>query len=94
MPALPQTTDPHLLAAIPHMQPWADASKDNCWVLREPGRQLLVYSSGKLDLSGETGTFKARVVNEQTGSVASEFQTIQAGGIETLPLGVVWLTRD
>jgi hypothetical protein len=96
MPALPQTTDPHLLAAIPRMQPWSDASKDGCWALREPGKQLLVYSTGngELDLSGESGTFKARVVNEETGLVAAESQTIQAGGVEPLPQGVVWLTRE
>lgn len=96
MPALPQTTDAHLLAAIPRMQPWSDASNGNCRVLREPGKQLLVYSTGngELDLSGESGTFKARVVNEETGSVAAESQTIQAGGVEPLPQGVVWLTRE
>jgi hypothetical protein len=96
MPALPQTTDAHLLAEIPRMQPWTDASKDNCWVLREPGKQLLVYSTGngELDLSGESGTFKARVVNEETGSVVSDSQTIQAGGVEPLPQGIVWLTRE
>jgi hypothetical protein len=95
-PALPQTTDAHLLAAIPSMQPWSGASKDGCWALREPGKQLLVYSTGngELDLSGESGTFKARVVNEETGSVAAESQTIQAGGVEPLPQGVVWLTRE
>lgn len=96
MPALPGTTDARLLAAIPQMQPWANASKDNRWVLREPGKQLLVYSRGNadLDLSGETGTFKVHRIDEQTGSLDSESQTVQAGGNVTLPRGVVWLTRE
>jgi Family of unknown function (DUF6298) len=96
MPVLPQATDVHLLTAIPRMQPWSDASKDNCWVLREPGKQLLAYTRGnaELDLSGESGTFHVHVVNEQTGAVESASQPVQAGGKVTLPRGVIWLTRD
>ena len=96
MPFLPQSTDAHLLAAIPQMQPWADASKGGLWALREAGKQLLIYSRGnqQLDLSGESGAFHVHMVNEQTGEVEVESGTVQAGGNVTLPRGVVWLTRD
>jgi hypothetical protein len=96
LPVLPGTTDAHLLGAIPRMQPWVDASKENLWVLREAGKQLLVYSSknAELDLSGESGIFHIHVVNQDTGAVESGPQTVQAGGNVTLPRGVVWLTRD
>jgi hypothetical protein len=98
MPVLPKTTDAHLLAAIPQMQPWADASKDGCWVLREPGKQFLVYSGGsapaQLDLSAESGTFQVHTVDKETGAVNSEGQTVQGGGKVTLPRDIVWLTRE
>jgi hypothetical protein len=96
MPVLPGSTDARLLAAIPHMQPWADASKDGCWVLREPGKQFLTYSRGNagLDLSGESGTFKMQMVDEGFGEVNASGQTVQGGTIVTLPQGVVWLTRE
>src|SRR5262249_30042786 len=41
LPNLPATTDSRLLAAIPRLQPWADACGNNRWVLREPGRNYL-----------------------------------------------------
>ncbi len=97
MPALPKTTDARLLSAIPQMLHWPDTSKDGRWVLREPGKQFLVYSgdsSAPLDLSTESGSFHVHVVNEETGAVDAESQTIQAGGKVTLPRGVVWLTRE
>jgi hypothetical protein len=96
MPSLPASTDARLLAAIPQMLPWSDASKNNRWVLRESGKQLLVYSrdSSPLDLSAETGTFHVHVIDRETGAVDSDSQTIQAGGNVTLPAGIVWLTRD
>jgi len=97
MPALPRTTDAQLLSAIPKMLPWPDVSKDGRWVLREPGKQLLVYSgdsSSPLDLSAESGSFKVHVVSQETGAVDSESQAVQAGGKVTLPRGVVWLTRE
>lgn len=96
MPVLPAGTDASLLAAIPRMQPWADASKDNLWVLREPRKQLLVYSGGNapLDLSGESGTFHVHSIDEENGAVESGSQTVQAGRMINLPAGVAWLTRD
>src|SRR6185437_4440550 len=94
MPKLPRTTDATLLAAIPQMQPWPEASKDGRWVLREPGKQYLVYSSGgsPLDLSSESGSFQVRIVNTPTGEISQPSQTVQAGGNVSLPQGVVWLT--
>ena len=98
MPVLPRTTDGRLLAAIPQMEPWAEASKEGSWVLREPGKQFLVYSGGnapaQLDLSAESGAFQIHTVDRETGKVNSGAQTIQAGGKVTLPKGIVWLTHQ
>ncbi len=97
MPDLPQTADKNLLTAIPQMSPWPEASTKDCWVLREQGKQILVYSRGnssvELDLSGETGAFQVQVVNQKTGGLLPSSDTIQAGGKVSLPAGVVWLTR-
>ncbi len=96
MPNLPRTTDARLLAAIPNMQPWPEASGRDRWVLREPGRQYLVYSSDKseLDLSAESGSFQLHAVDAQTGQVTTRSETIRAGRTINLPVGVVWLTRE
>ncbi len=97
MPDLPETTDPQLLAGIPKMQPWPEASNANCRVLREPGEQYLVWSSagsGKLDLSAESVSFRLQAINPRTGEVIGQPKTIQAGKEATLPGGVVWLTRE
>jgi hypothetical protein len=97
MPNLPRTTDGRLLAAIPKMQPWTEASGKNRWVLRESGNQYLVYSSGEnsagFDLSAETGSFQVRAVDPQTGKVAAQAETVSAGKKVSLPQGIVWLTR-
>jgi hypothetical protein len=96
MPNLPRATDARLLGAIPKMQPWPEASGKNRWVLRESGRQYLVYSSDhtELDLSAESGSFQVHPVNPRTGQVTTRSQTVQAGKAIALPPGVVWLTRD
>ena len=98
MPALPPTTDANLLAAVPRMNPWLHDTNGQVWALREPARQILIYSAGdqpaEVDLSEESGTFRVRAVNLRTGKVASEFQTLQAGGKVSLPGGLLWLTRD
>ncbi len=96
MPDLPKTTDPRLLAAIPQMQPWPEASGKSRWVLREPGRQYLVYSPDKseLDLSTESGSFQAQVFNPRTGREMTPSQTVHAGKTIALPAGVVWLVKD
>lgn len=96
MPNLPRTTDARLLAAIPNMQPWPEASGRNRWVLREPGRQYLVCSSDKseLDLSAESGSFQLHLVDARTGQVATRPETIHAGRTINVPPGVVWLVKD
>ncbi len=98
LPNLPATTDAKLLAAIPQMQPWMEASWKNRWALCEPGKQFLIYSSKdallETDLLGETGSFQVRVVDMQTGEVKMQSETILAGKKVMLPDGVVWLTRE
>lgn len=105
LPRLPQTTDATLLAAIPRMTPWAEASRNGRWVLREPGRQMLVFGGGELDLSGESGVFRVHILNPQTGQLTpagpdkSVLQVqhlfVQAGSQIRLPdAPVVWLTRE
>lgn len=101
MPNLPGTTDATLLAAIPRMRPWADASKSGQWVLREPGKQLLVYASRgnevQLDLSKEQGKFEVKTVSEG-GAVTSTGERIQAGSVVTLNKingrNIFWLMKD
>src|SRR6185436_13425727 len=94
MPNLPRTTDGQLLAAIPRMSPWAEASKDGRWVLRETGKQMLVFGGGELDLTHETGVFRANTINVRTGELTSG-QAVQAGSIAKLPnSAVVWLTKE
>jgi hypothetical protein len=96
IPELPRTTDARLLAAIPRMQPWAEVSKNKSWVLREAGKQLLVYSPDKaeVDLSEEAGSFHISIMDGRTGQVTPQPGTVQGGGKVVLPAGVVWLTRD
>ena len=97
LPNLPVTADAALLAAIPAMQPWAQVSTHGRWVLREAGRQLLVYpgedTSSELDLTGESGVYHVHVV-AHSGKVAAASGDVVAGKKVVLPAGVVWLTRD
>ena len=98
LPNLPRTTDVRLLEAIPQMQPWAEVSGTNRWVLREAGKQYFVYSSDKssaeLDLSAESGSFRVNVVNPKTGEVTPG-ETAKAGGKVKLPNAmVVWLVKE
>ena len=94
MPRLPRTTDVKLLAAIPQMQPWTEASTNGRWVLREPGKQFLVFGGGELDLSAEIGTFKVNTINPRTGEVAPG-ETLRVGDKVKLPnANVLWLTKE
>ena len=102
MPRLPQTIDRKLLEAIPSMQLWPEACATNRWVLRETGRQYLIYcgagSSPEVDLSGEQGDFLAHDVDLNSGQVSRLSKPIPAGGIIRLPAqpdrsAVFWLAR-
>jgi hypothetical protein len=96
LPRLPQSTDEKLLAAIPKMQPLAEAPKQGRWTLREAGRQMLIYLGGnaELDLSNESGSFCVNIVNARTGE-ATPGKTVKAGGKVKLPNAtVVWLTKE
>jgi hypothetical protein len=94
LPRLPPTTDPGLLAAIPRMQPWVEASHGGRRVLREAGRQLLVCGGGELELPGETESFRVNVVNPRTGAVTSG-GTVKAGSKVKMPdVSLVWLTNE
>lgn len=98
MPALPPTTDTNLLAAVPRMNPWLHEPGGQLWALREPAKQMLIYSASdqptEVDLSGESGVFRVRAVNLRSGKVSTEFRTLQAGEKVTLTGGLQWLTRD
>jgi hypothetical protein len=98
MPDLPATTDAKLLRAIPAMQSWLAEAPKGLWALHQAGTQMLIYHGNddpaEIDLSAETGTFRARAVDPATGRVATQFQTVQAGGKVSLPGGLLWLTRD
>jgi hypothetical protein len=95
-PRLPRTTDERLLAAIPRMTPWTEASGDGRWVLREKEKQFLVYtgSTAELDLSDETGAFRLKEVNTRTGTVTPG-GIVNAGTRVKLPTdSVVWLMKE
>ena len=96
MPRLPKTTDAKLLAAIPRMRAMSEASNDGCWVLCEAGMQMLVYLGGgaELDLSKETGSFRANVVDPRTG-VVTPGEIVKAGSKVNSPnTTIVWLTKE
>ena len=95
IPNLPRTTDPQLLAAIPRMSPWPEASKPGRWVLRESERQFLIFSADRseLEFSVEMGAYHLRIVNADTGAVTTQPEQIQGGRKTMLPKGIVWLTK-
>ncbi|HTY89188.1 MAG TPA: DUF6298 domain-containing protein [Candidatus Acidoferrum sp.] len=96
LPNLPKTTDPKLLAAIPRMTPWVAACGTGRWALREQGKQALIYGGNgtELDLSDETGSFRANMVNLRTGELKSA-ETVPAGGRIRLPdATLVWLVKE
>ena len=93
MPRLSQSTDAQLLAAIPRMQPWSEASRNGRWALREAGKQILVYGGGELNLSQETGSFRLNIIHTRNGEVTAD-KIINAGSKVVLPdAKVVWLTK-
>jgi hypothetical protein len=96
IPELPQSTDATLLAAVPRLTPWPEISRNGNWVLREAGKQFLVYTSrgAELDLSGESGAFRLNAVDTRTGKVTTGSDVVRAGGKLKLPEGVVWLVKE
>jgi hypothetical protein len=88
MPNLPRTTDTRLLAAIPQMQPWPEACNQSRWVLREPGRQYLVYSiSGMLpgiDFSRENLKFDVQTIDLKTGNVIQKISQVSLAQLEDI----------
>jgi len=96
MPRLPRTTDAELLAAIPRMAPWPEATGAGRRALREKHRQILVHggAGSELDLSDESGSFRLSVVNVHTGEVTFG-ETLKAGGRVKLPdAAVIWLVKQ
>jgi len=96
LPNLPRTTDAKLLAAIPRLAPWTGAAGAGRWALREPGRQMLIYTGGAadLDLSSETGSFQVNRVNTRNGQTTPA-GAVKAGGRVKLPEGtVLWLVKE
>jgi hypothetical protein len=94
MPRLPQSTDVRLLAAIPRMQVWTDASRDGARVLREAGNQWLIHGGTELDLSRDSGSFRVNRVDPRTGQVTPG-ERISAGTKVRLPdATVIWLTKE
>ncbi len=94
MPRLPQTTDKHLLAAIPQMLPWTEASRNGQWILREAGKQLLVFGGTELDLSGESGSFRVNTIDLHAGKVTGGDQVVHGGSKLVLSSRVTWLTKE
>jgi hypothetical protein len=104
IPVLPRATDTNLLAAIPRMRPWTEAATNRVRVLREPGRQLLVYCGDKkspLNLAGESGVYQASVLNQKTGQAEplKEPVVVLAGKETVLPEDmrvptVLWLRKQ
>jgi hypothetical protein len=101
VPNLPKTTDKTLLAAIPQMQPWPEASGPDRWVLRRPG-EYLVYlgkdASPVLDLDRDGGMFVAQRIDLQTGAATFVPGSISGAKSARLPKSpnatdVFWLTK-
>jgi len=99
---LPRTTDARLLAAIPRLQPWPEASAPGRWVLRGQG-EYLAYVGGDasptLDLSPEGGMFIVKWVDLKTGGVTVVPKSIAGGKRAQLPKSpetteVFWLTKE
>lgn len=102
LPRLPRTTDARLLAAIPRLQPWPEASNPGRWVLRGQG-EYLVYlgrdASPTLDLSHEGGMFVAKQVDLSTGQIRVVPKSIAGAKDTGLPKSsdaaeVFWLTKE
>ena len=102
IPNLPKTTDRALLAAIPRLQPWPEASGSARWVLRGQGAYLVYLgreANPVLDLSHEGGTFVAKRVDLGTGQLTVVSQTVAGDKRTRLPKSpdaadILWLTKQ
>jgi hypothetical protein len=100
LPALPPSTDPRLLAALPRMRPLGDARP---LTLADPGREYLTVAlrggPNRIDLSTDRGPFLARRIDPRTGAVAGSPLSVESRQIVEIPISengptVLWLTRD
>ena len=85
------------------MQPWPSGTGTNRWALRERGQQWLIClaagAKAQVDLSEESGVFRAYAVNPRTGELKPQQENIRAGGLAKLlsseeGLSVVWITKE
>jgi hypothetical protein len=85
IPNLPRSTDSRLLAAVLRMEPWPEACNEKQWVLREPGRQYLIYcASGSprgLELAREDGVFDVQKIDLKTGDVVESTKQLSLAGL-------------
>jgi hypothetical protein len=102
MPALPRTTEPQLLAAVPRMRPTGD---DGAYTLTDPDRDYLTVAlSGgpiRVDLSAARGPFWVRRIDRRTGRTDGPPVIVAGGRIVEVPVAtsdsrpvVLWLSRD
>ena len=75
-----------MLYEVITMTPEADAAIGSRWVLREAGRQFLVYigtqGPTEVDLARETGIFLVRSVNLRSGVVTDLPDKLVAGTVQ------------
>ena len=96
IPRLPVSVADTLLRAIPRMRPWIKKSLDGRWVLREDGKQILIFRGGdsSFDFSEEPGVFRCYEVNLQTGQLKSRSE-IRGGGLVDLPdAELLWMIKE
>jgi hypothetical protein len=105
-PRLPRTTAPELLAAVPQLQPVAEADLDPAqarqWTLRGADGSRLVAALGsgpvRIDLRGEAGTYVAHRIDPMRGTITGAGREVAAGqSIELEATGpgatVYWIVR-
>jgi hypothetical protein len=104
MPALPGTTEPRLLAAVPRMQP-AAMGDGGAYILADPGRDYLAVALAggpiRVDLPTTPAPYSARRIDPRTGRIDGSPLAVAGGKIVEVPVSgshdgpnVLWLTRD
>jgi len=102
LPRLPRTTDARLLAVIPRLQPWPEASSPDRWVMRGPGEYLVYLGSDAdpaLDFSREGGPFVVKRIDLTTGQITTTPKATPGVKDTRLPkppdaIGAFWLTKE